>query len=217
MLSEIRNGVDQHSATCVNLMELPLTKENRFDAKIYNFRAIYCNQQTAWYGYFMDNKMPAFSQKKWKGIVEGFFEKYAGLTAWHKELVNTVYKCGELIGPTGRRWNFKKYPKKDGSFDYSVGEIYNYPVQGMSGDIIKLATVVARNRLRHINPDLIMLVHDSQIWDVPDSISEEVYTVCLQVFNDIPQLLKKYFNINFNVPICGEAAIGKSWGTVKEI
>jgi DNA polymerase I-like protein with 3'-5' exonuclease and polymerase domains len=39
MMQEIIEGRDQHAFTCTELMELPLTKENRTDAKIFNFRA----------------------------------------------------------------------------------------------------------------------------------------------------------------------------------
>lgn len=39
-MTEIREGVDGHSDNCVNVLELPLTKENRTDAKVFLFRTI---------------------------------------------------------------------------------------------------------------------------------------------------------------------------------
>ena len=38
MITEINSGVDQHTASCTNLMKLPLNKLNRFYAKTFNFR-----------------------------------------------------------------------------------------------------------------------------------------------------------------------------------
>jgi len=41
MIADLLAGVDQHAATCTSpdMMALPLTKANRQDAKIFNFRA----------------------------------------------------------------------------------------------------------------------------------------------------------------------------------
>lgn len=211
-MHEIRNGIDQHAATCTDMMELILSKENRDSAKGANFRMIYANPETSWYGYYMDPKMPDFSKDKWKLIVKQFFEKYSGLARWHTKIINEVRLNGQYIGPTGRIWKFKKYKQKGGYWDYDVGQIRNYMIQGTAGDIIKLATIIASKRLQHIPEALLtMLVHDSQIIDVPDKYAEEVCKICIQVFNEIPELLKKYFNINFNLPIDGEGSWGKSW------
>lgn len=40
MMREILDGVDAHNMNCVALMELPLTDDNRTDAKIFGFRMI---------------------------------------------------------------------------------------------------------------------------------------------------------------------------------
>ena len=40
MIQEICDGVDAHSMNCVELMEMPLTDENRTTAKIFSFRMI---------------------------------------------------------------------------------------------------------------------------------------------------------------------------------
>lgn len=213
MCQEVRDGVDQHAATCTNLMELELTKANRQDAKIFNFRAIYCNPKSGAYAYYMDPKMPSFSQKKWDGIVESFFEKYAGLQRWHDAIEKEVRKTGQLTGPTGQQWVFKKEKKKQGYYDYSKEKIYNYPVQGTSGALIKLALVTIRNRAKHLkNKKFIMTVHDSLIWDVHESEVEELGKLNLEVFQELPDLCKKHFGFHINLPIIGEATYGPTWG-----
>lgn len=217
MMDEIRNGVDQHAAACTDIMELPLTSENRTDAKIFNFRAIYCDENTGWYGFYMDNKMPDFSKDKWKDIVNNFFTKYNGLLRWHNRIVNEVRNNGQLRGPTGRIWRFKKYKQKGGYYDYSKAQIYNYPVQGTAGDIIKLVSVITMKRLQYLDlKKIIMIVHDSMIFDVSPKLIDDVIEICLQTMEETPQLLKKYFDIDFNVPITGEAKVGASWGTTEK-
>ncbi len=218
MLHEIREGIDQHAATCTGMMEMELTKDNRTDAKLFNFRAIYANPETSWYGYFMDNKMPNFSKDKWKDIVKGFFEKYAGLATWHQQIIDEVRKTGMYKGPTGRIWKFNKYPQKGGYLDYDVGQIRNYMVQGTSGDIIKLAMVVAnKKRLATglIESKQVITVHDSYIWDTPEHEAKELAKIIIEVFREIPELCQKYFGFRINCPITGEADLGLSWGDMK--
>jgi len=215
MIHEIKNSVDQHTETCISLMELPFSKENRVKAKNFNFRMIYANEDTSWYGFFMDSNMPDFSWDKWKELVSGFYDKYNGLRDWHFKIVQEVSKKGYLIGPTGRRWIFHKEQKKGGYVDYSVNKIYNYPVQGTAGDIIKMAIIEIGKKLP---PDVltIMYVHDSIIFDALAKHLNLIGEVCTQVFSDIPMYMKKYFNVDWNVPIKGEIKFGDNWGEMKD-
>jgi DNA polymerase-1 len=217
MLQEIRNSVDQHAATCTSpdMMALPLTKDNRQNAKIFNFRAIYCRPETAPYAYYMDPDMPNFSQKRWETIIEGFFKKYNGLLTYHKECVSEVRKTGQLVGPTGRIWKFQKVEKRGGYKDYSEPQIYNYPTSGTAADIIKLAIVVANKR--RLQEGLIkslpmIAVHDSYVWDTPEEECESLAKIVIETFREIPFLCKKHFGFEISCPITGEASFGKSWG-----
>lgn len=211
-------GRDQHAFTCTQLMELPLTKENRTDAKIFNFRAIYANPETAAYAYFMDPRMPNFSQRKWDKILEGFFTHYSGMVAAHAKWVQQVRSTGIFIGPTGRRWVFKKKQKR-GILDYSVSDIYNYPVQGTSGDLIKIAMIKIRQQMLEHKMQSLMVntVHDSIIFDAPENEVEELGKIALDVFHRIPEYAFKYFNWKITVPITGEVEYGPSWGDMKPL
>lgn len=217
MIAEIKSGQDQHAYTCEHLMELPVTKENRGNAKIFNFRAIYADPNTAAYAYYMDTKMPNFSQKKWNNVVEGFFDKYSGMVKAHEQWIKEVRKTGQLTGPTGRIWKFRKEQKR-GYWDYSVTKPRNYPVQGSSGDLIKLALIKIRARISHVpNALLTMTVHDSIILDIEEQHIEEVARICINTFRELPQLAKKYFNWDISVPIDGEAEYGPSWGDMRQL
>jgi DNA polymerase-1 len=219
MMNEIIEGRDQHAFTCTNMMELPLTKENRTDAKIFNFRAIYANPESAAYAYCMDARMPNFSQRKWDKILEAFFTHYRGMVQAHGEWVREVRtNNGQFVGPTGRIWKFKKKLKK-GVMDYSVSDIYNYPVQGTAGDIIKLALIKIRQQIieRRLKTLLVNTVHDSIIFDAPEHEVEEIGTIALDVFKHIPQYVEQYFGWKITVPITGEVEYGPSWGEMKPL
>lgn len=218
MVRELWDGVDVHAEHCVKLMERELTKENRQDAKILNFRIIFADEKSAPYAFYMDQKMPDFSQKKWEAICEGFYSKYQVFSSVHKDWCKQVNKCGYIIGPTGRRWEFDKHLKKGGYHAYNKAQIYNYPVQGTSGDIIKLAMVYVRKRIKHLPVYLINTVHDSLILDGDgEEHCIEAGRICLETFREIPDLVKKHFNWDMGVPITGEISIGNSWGNTKEI
>jgi DNA polymerase I len=216
MMQEIIDGRDQHAFTCTELMELPLTKENRTSAKIFNFRAIYCNPETAAYAYYMDPKMPDFTQRKWEKVIDGFFNHYRGMVATHAKWVQEVRATGKLVGPTGRQWNFKKKNRR-GVLDYSVADIYNYPVQGSAGDLIKLAMVKIRQRMltEQMQALLINTVHDSIIFDAPEPEVRQLGTIAMDVFTKLPEYAEKYFDWRITVPITGEVEYGPSWGEMK--
>jgi DNA polymerase-1 len=220
MIQEILKRIDQHAATCtsVDMMNMPLTKENRNNAKIFNFRAIYAKPETAAYAYYMDEKLPNFAKKKWETIMQGFFSKYSGMGTAHRAWIEEVRETGRLVGPTGRIWNFQKHRMRDGSEDYKVTQIRNYPVQGTAGDVIKMALVQIRKRLLKDYPHALMCmtVHDSIIFDL-QSDYEEIARICIEVFNQIPELMHRYFNWEMTVPIDGEAELGINWASTKEI
>ena len=216
MIAEISNGVDQHAAACTELMGLKLTKGNRQDAKIFNFRMIYADENSAAWAFHYDPVMPKFSLRKWEKIVTNFFDKYSGLLEWHKQILQEVYKSGGyLSGPTGLTWQFEKQNKKNGPRDYNKGQIYNYPVQGISAQVLKLASIQALNKTKDLDAKLIMMVHDSLIWDVVKKDLDKLANRSYNIFIGLPTSLSKFFNIDFNVPLTGEIKVGPSWGTMK--
>jgi DNA polymerase I-like protein with 3'-5' exonuclease and polymerase domains len=223
MIDELIQGRDPHAASCSELMELPITKENRNGAKIFNFRAVYADLETAAYAYYMDPKMPSFSQTKWNQIITNWTKKYYGMVKAHEEWVYTVYKTGQLRGPTGRVWVFDKVEKTRRGViykDYSKAQIYNYPTQGTSGDVIRLALVESMRRIRAKKLPVLFIntVHDSLIFDGPTyEVLAEAARIIITVFREIPALMKKYFKWDLSVPIDGEANIGHNWKDMKEI
>lgn len=216
MINEINSGVDQHASSCVDLMEKPLNKANRTDAKIFNFRMIYADPKTAPYAFYMDPVMPKFSKKKWENIVEGFFEKYNGLQTWHDKIEQEVRRNGKLSIATGQTWQFFKEQKKGGYKDYSVAKIYNYPVQGFSALLMKLAIIYCHKKSLHIpEKKFIITVHDSIIWDVAEAYAEELGKICIDVFNNLPRIVEHHFGFKVNVNFTGEAQFGPNWGCME--
>lgn len=216
MIKEIINGLDIHTENSINLFG---DAKFRQESKTISFRSLYGGSA---YAFFMDSRMPSKSLKEWEDIVNAFYKKYKGLKKWQDDNYKYVIKNGYLISPTGRKYIFKKYRKKDGSWEYSRPAVCNYPVQGTAtADIVPLA-------MYHINKiindyklqDKILIinqVHDSIILDTINNkkIIDTACSICYDVFNDLPRLIREWFKIDWIVPLTGECKFGPTWADME--
>ncbi|MHA2066891.1 MAG: DNA polymerase [Candidatus Thorarchaeota archaeon] len=213
MCQEIRDGIDNHAATGHDHFG---GTGIRTDWKVFNFRMIYGGTP---YSFYMDYKMPSFSQKKWQHIWESFYEKYAGLREWQLERVDEVYSNGGYLrGITGRIFKFNLYDRR-GVQEYKPTEIVNYPVQSFAtADIIPVGMLSLRHRLRHLGRGGLMClqVHDSIVVDTKEEHVEQVAAICKNTMDDLPMLIKKYFGIHFNLPLGGDVKYGRNLGEMTE-
>jgi DNA polymerase I-like protein with 3'-5' exonuclease and polymerase domains len=211
MMHEVNSGIDQHSAACVDLMEQKLTKENRFYAKIFNFRMIY---DGTFFGFWRDRKMPNFSKQKWIDIIERFWDKYFGLRKYIDKNVDEVYRTKRLKIFTGRFFKFRRTKRGE----YNTSQIANYPVQGLAGgDILPLLTVVIRRGMRKLNlkSKMILTVHDSIVFDVSKDEVDKLASLCIKVGELLPKYIENYFGMPWNVKLAGEVEIGKTYGSIR--
>ena len=219
MMQEIRDGLDMHCFARDEWMGLKPTKENRNFAKTFNFRAIYRGHP---YGFFMDPKMPSFSYKKWKEIYKAFYEKYSVLHDTQDSWIQEVWRNnGWMLSATGRMLLFEK-KEKNGMWEYPESSICNYPVSSVgTADIIGLAMLIINKAV--IDNDwqsrckLIMQVHDSVIYDLHNELVKPMSVLCKETFLALPQHIKQVFGLDWNVPLDGDIAVGRTWKDVKEI
>lgn len=206
-IQELLNGVDLHTAN-QERFGLP----SRLIAKTYLFRLLYGGSAYS-YANDPDFSTVSKSEKYWQKIIDQTYEKYTGLAAWHKKLVQTAIETGQITTPSGRTYVFND-PMKERT------KILNYPVQGFGADIMMVVRISIARRLKALNKPneikLINTVHDSIMVDCEDNLLDTVANVFYTSFVDLPSNLSKMFNINFNIPITCEVSYGKSWGTEEE-
>ena len=84
----------------------------------------------------------------------------------------------------------------------------NMPIQGTAADIIKIAMVHVRNRLKaeKLDAKLILQVHDELIVECPEAESNTVKKILEEEMANAVQL---------SVPMLAEAGSGKSWYQAK--
>ena len=223
MLHEIKNGLDTHSDNAIRFFGAGKYDKNseeftalRQVAKIFTFRSLYGGGPN---GFFRDGSMPKLSLSKWKKIIADYNEKYSGLSKWQQHNVDLVYKQGYLRNPSGRILRFAT-SNKHGVIGYEEADIYNYPVQSSSTDVMFLAMAVLRKRFKDANlkSKFMLQVHDSL---VIDSYPEEVDIICdlaIKTFRELPNLCFKYWGWNVDVPLDGDCEVGLTYGdTVKYV
>ena len=215
-ITEIRKGIDAHGDNCVEIMCLPLNKKNRTDAKIFLFRMIYGGVA---YGFYMDTTMPDFSLEKWAQIYKDFYCKYSGLEAWHIEIIVHVMRRGTYHLPTGRWFQYHKCLRKKGEDVYNDRQIKNYPVQGLAGDILKLASVIIMRgvRAQSLEVRILLTVHDSLVFEYKEKDLMKLIELCNKVTKALPDYIKNYFGFNWNVPLDGDIEIGYNYGKLHKL
>jgi len=218
-MQEILDGVDCHLDNAIKFFG---DAKYRQDAKIMTFRLLYGG--TA-YAFYMDPKMPDFTLKRWNEIETEYGQKYMGLMNWQQSNITKVGQDnGLLYSPLGRIYKIpkeehKKYP---GTWVFKETCIKNYPVQGTAtGDIVPLAMHVIWKRMGLTPYDFMSSnwmgqVHDSILYDTMPHEVQPLAKLAITAFEDLPEIISSYFDVNFNLPMTGEAEWGPSYGTVTD-
>ena len=231
-MQEIINGIDIHGDNQARF-KLP----SRLAAKTLCFKIIYGGSG---YGFATDPHTGLIGNEKfWNDKIEQFYQKYKSLHAWHKQLYERVTLAnGKLDLPTGRSYQFSPEIRRGagsrGEVSYPRTKILNYPVQGLAADLMSIARVSLHKRLKAMDLAIgegpmsmnfngilwVNTVHDSIVLDIkPElwyTISPELVNVIEQVFLDIPNNVKRLFEIEFNLPVRCEITYGKNWKEMKE-
>lgn len=218
-IREIVSGEDLHTDN-QKFFGLP----SRLISKIYIYRQIFADSfgdqgfRGPAYAYANDpDFMPTSrSVKYWERVTERFFDKYKGVYQHSIDLITEAVETGRILNPSGRYYPFEPYTKWNGESDWPRTNILNYPVQGLSADLMQLARRSAVSRLASLDYGdrayFINTVHDDVEMDV-DNDPELVYNICIELqkaFQDMPALFEKDYGVHFNVPMDGECKFGIS-------
>lgn len=204
MKQEIIDKADLHQNN-QDMFGLP----SRLVAKRFVFKLIY--GATA-YGFSTDPDFlfMGYSDKKWQEVIDAFYKKYHGGYQWHARLVKEAQANGRLTIPSGRFFPFSPERRFNGELKWPITQIKNYPVQGFGADLVMLARLEAKRRIKQagLNGLLISTVHDSI---VADCKSEDVQTfgrILYESVASVPQLCHKVWGYDFSIPLTSEVQYG---------
>ena len=211
-IQEIWGQVDMHSDN-QERFNLP----SRLIAKTFVFRLIYGGSA---YSYANDpNFRDIGNESFWQEVIDSFYNKYQSLKKWHDEIFFLAKRDKKLVMPTGRIYHYEPEIRGD-RVTYPRTRILNYPVQGLGADLMAIARVSLRNRLKGKEGiQLVNTVHDSIIVDFDTNVwdTKELVNLVDRCFEDVPKNFDKLFGANFNLPMRVECQIGKTWGDMEVI
>ena len=198
-MEDIKNKIDVHQYTA------DVIGVSRQDAKAHTFKPLYGGTT---------------GTDEEKRYYKKFAEKYKDITAWHGRLQTEAIELKRLKLPTGREYLFPYAERMPwGGSSYST-QIKNYPVQGFAtADIVPLACIKIYELMKEqkVKSLLINTVHDSIVADVYPDEEAVMGKIFKQGTASVIPALKKYYGINFNIPLDTEVKLGYNWLDIKEV
>ncbi len=202
MQNAFKSGEDIHAVTASQVFGLPLaevTPAQRSSAKAVNFGIVY---GISAFSLAQDIKV---SPAEARAYIDAYMQKYHGVREYMDRVIAEAKERGYVETLFGRR---RPVPElKASNFNTrSFGErvARNMPIQGTAADIIKLAMVNVRRRLRAegLEARLILQVHDELIAECPEREAERVAALLEEEMERA---------VTLSVPLTAEAHIGHSW------
>ena len=202
MIDGFNSGADIHTITASQVFGVSpdeVTPLMRRSAKAVNFGIVYGISP------FSLSQDIGVTVAQAKEYMDKYFQHYSGVRAYMDAVVEQAKADGYVSTLFGRR---RWVPElKSSNFNTrSFGErvALNAPIQGTAADIIKLAMIRVRDRLRAegLEGKLVLQVHDELIVECPESEAE---TVCQLVEEEMEAVAA------LPVTLVADTAAGPTW------
>ena len=203
-MAEIATGFDVHSYTAKIISDAG-QQTSRQEAKAHTFAPLF---GATGYG----------RSKAEQAYYTHFVEKYEGIAAWHKKLGNEALRFNKITNVSGRQYAFPDVQRRSNGTPSHFTMIKNYPVQGFAtGDVVPVVLNEMHRRLSNMQSCLVNTVHDSTVVDIHPDEKDQVLDIVNDLNNGLNDLVQKVYNIEMNVPLLLEAAIGPNWLDTKDV
>ena len=202
MIDGFNSGADIHAITASQVFGVPLnevTPAMRRSAKAVNFGIVYGISP---FSLSQDIKVTVAEAKEY---MDRYLAHYAGVREYMAGVVEQAKRDGYVSTLLGRRrWIPELRSSNFNTRAFGERVALNAPIQGTAADVIKLAMIRVRNRLRAegLAGRLILQVHDELIVECPDA---EAQRVCALVKEEMERV------VSLPLTLLVEAGAGKSW------
>ena len=206
MIAAFKNGHDIHSATAAKVFDIELadvTRDQRSSAKAVNFGIIY--GQSA----FGLAQNLGISRKEAKQIIDSYFEQYPTIKDYMDVMVKNARDNGYVETILGRRrtvHGVRDTADMGDARQRSLPEriAINTIIQGSAADLIKLAMIRVRNRLREerFQAQMLLQIHDELVFETPSEELEPPITLVRETMTGVYSL---------NVALKVDVKTGNNW------
>ncbi len=202
MISAFESGTDIHTATASQVFGLPvemITPTLRSRAKAVNFGIVYG------IGAFSLSKDIGVTRAEADSYIKNYLATYKGVAKYMENIISSAKAEGFVKTLFGRRRYLPELNNSNGmlrAFGERVAR--NAPIQGTAADIIKLAMIRVRDKLKSEIPDakLILQVHDELIVECDKKDADRVCEILSHEMEAAADLA---------VRLTADAAYGKNW------
>lgn len=200
MIKMFKDNVDFHTQTASQMYDVPVdevTKDMRRAAKAINFGIIY--GMSAW-GLSESIKISPIDATKY---IEKYFATFKDVKKYLDEVVATAKENG-YTKTLFNRLRYLPELKSDNKALVAFGErtAMNSPIQGSAADIIKIAMINVKRKMKGLKSKMIAQVHDELVFDVaPDEI-EIMQKIVKETMETATSL---------RVPLIVEVGYGENW------
>jgi DNA polymerase I-like protein with 3'-5' exonuclease and polymerase domains len=196
---DVENQVDVHSVTA------DIIGCSRQEAKAHTFKPLYGGTT---------------GTRDQQRYYRAFKEKYAAVTAWHRDLQKDAVERGYIELPSGRQYAFPGTTWNEWGSATNRTAICNYPVQGFAtADLLPIALVYLTKLIQESNCKSLICntVHDSIVLDIFPGEEQTVADMVMEAMLSIPSECQRRYGIVYDMPVGLEIKVGPNWGNQKEI
>ena len=206
MIGAFVAGQDIHAATASKVYHLPLdeiTSSMRSSCKAVNFGIVYGISD------FSLAQDIGVSRKEAAEFIKTYLDSYPGIENYMSTIKQTAREQGYVTTLFGRRRAVPDIDSKNFNVRSAAERIaMNTPIQGTAADIIKIAMVRVRDRLKRegLESHLILQVHDELILEAPLREKDAAAKILTEEMENA---------FKMDAPLVAEANCGASWYEAK--
>lgn len=206
MIGAFVAGQDIHAATASKVYHLPLdeiTSAMRSSCKAVNFGIVYGISD------FSLAQDIGVSRKEAAEFIKTYLDSYPGIENYMSTIKQTAREQGYVTTLFGRRRAVPDIDSKNFKVRSAAERIaMNTPIQGTAADIIKIAMVRVRDRLKRegLESRLILQVHDELILEAPLREKDAAAKILTEEMENA---------FKMDAPLVAEANCGASWYEAK--
>jgi DNA polymerase I-like protein with 3'-5' exonuclease and polymerase domains len=202
-VSAFQSGDDLHSVTAATMFGVEkdeVTKDQRTAAKRINFGLAYGR------GARSLSAQLGTDEERARTLINEYFATYEKVQHYLQSTASRALKEGTLRTLSGRVRKFGDVSSLDRERKSALRrEAMNFPIQGSSADIAKLALIYIRRALEDLDARLINTIHDEFVVECREEIAEEVSERVREAMIRAGSVLLK------KVPSEVEATISPEW------
>jgi DNA polymerase I len=198
-----QKGEDLHRVTAATMYGVPMeevTKEQRSDAKRINFGLMYGR------GARSLSAQLGTDEERGRQLIDEYFANYPKVQRFLQRTANRAVRDRTLRTLAGR---VRKFRETSGLGSADLGalrrEAMNYPIQGASADIAKLALGYVREGLEALDACLINCIHDEFVVECAQGISGEASERTREA------MLRAGEEMLNKVPVDVEVVVSREW------